>query len=40
MYSSTLSCPCRRLLIPLSTFALFEAHLHPFCKSSFVRDDR
>ncbi|CAF4267959.1 unnamed protein product [Rotaria sp. Silwood2] len=39
-YSSMLSCPCRRSLIPRSTFFFCEAYFHPFCKSSFVRDDR
>ncbi|CAF4052969.1 unnamed protein product [Rotaria sordida] len=40
MYSSILSCPCRYSFIPRSTFISNEVQIHPFCTSSFVRDDR
>ncbi|CAF3820021.1 unnamed protein product [Rotaria sp. Silwood1] len=40
MYSSNLSCPCRYSSIPRSTFISNEVQIHPFCTSSFVRDDR
>ncbi|CAF4263028.1 unnamed protein product [Rotaria sp. Silwood2] len=39
LYPSMLSCPCRRLSMPRSTFMHYEVRLHPFCISSFVRDD-
>ncbi|CAF3224735.1 unnamed protein product [Rotaria sp. Silwood2] len=38
-YGSILSCPCRRSLIPRSTFTSYKLQIHPFCRSSFVRDD-
>ncbi|CAF4245094.1 unnamed protein product [Rotaria sp. Silwood2] len=40
MYSSKLSCPCRYSSIIRSTFISNEVQIHPFCTSSFVRDDR
>ncbi|CAF3845868.1 unnamed protein product [Rotaria sp. Silwood1] len=40
MYSSILSCPSRRLSMPRSTFMHYEVQFHPFCTSSFVRDER
>ncbi|CAF2856611.1 unnamed protein product [Rotaria sp. Silwood2] len=40
MYSSILSCPCRYSSIPRSIFIFNELQIHPFCTSSFVRDDR
>ncbi|CAF1417896.1 unnamed protein product [Rotaria sordida] len=40
MYSSILSCPCRYSSIQRSTFISIEVQIHPFCTSSFVRDDR
>ncbi|CAF1297268.1 unnamed protein product [Rotaria sordida] len=40
MYSSILSCPCRNSSIQRSTFISSEVQIHPFCTSSFVRDDR
>ncbi|CAF1195879.1 unnamed protein product [Rotaria sordida] len=40
MYSSILSCSCRYSSIPRSTFIYNELQIHPFCTSSFVRDDR
>ncbi|CAF3388266.1 unnamed protein product [Rotaria sp. Silwood2] len=39
LYFSSLSCPCRRSSMPRSTFMHHEIRLHPFCTSSFVRDD-
>ncbi|CAF4138479.1 unnamed protein product, partial [Rotaria sordida] len=40
MYSSILSCPCRYSSMQRSTFISNEVQIHPFCTSSFVRDDR
>ncbi|CAF1187135.1 unnamed protein product [Rotaria sp. Silwood1] len=40
MNISTLSCPCHNSLIPRSKFISIEVTLHPFCSSSFIRDDR
>ncbi|CAF3750661.1 unnamed protein product [Rotaria sp. Silwood1] len=40
MYSSILSCPSPRLSMPRSTFMHYEVQFHPFCTSSFVRDER
>ncbi|CAF1106786.1 unnamed protein product [Rotaria sordida] len=40
MHSSILSCPCRYSFIPRSTFISNEIQIHPFCKSSFIHDDR
>ncbi|CAF3918964.1 unnamed protein product, partial [Rotaria sp. Silwood1] len=39
MYSSILSCPCSRFSIPRSTFMHYEVQFHPFCTSSFIRDE-
>ncbi|CAF3968558.1 unnamed protein product, partial [Rotaria sordida] len=39
MNLSILSCPCRYSLIPRLTFTVNEVQVHPFCTSSFVRDD-
>ncbi|CAF4958903.1 unnamed protein product, partial [Rotaria sp. Silwood1] len=39
LYSPILSCPCRRLSMPRSTFMHNQVQFHPFCASSFVRND-
>ncbi|CAF3572702.1 unnamed protein product [Rotaria sp. Silwood1] len=40
VYSSVLECSCRNSSIPRSSFIFNEVQIHPFCTSSFVRDDR
>ncbi|CAF2964295.1 unnamed protein product [Rotaria sp. Silwood2] len=39
LYSSILSCPCSRSLIPRSAFMNNQLRFHPFCTSAFVQDD-
>ncbi|CAF4626332.1 unnamed protein product, partial [Rotaria sp. Silwood2] len=39
MYSLILSCPCSRLPMLRSTFMHYEVQFHPFCTSSFIRDE-
>ena len=37
-FSSTLSCPCRKITIPLGSFSSITTTYHPICNSIFVSD--